>query len=869
MQQLPEALTPLAAYRQFILWMLAERDGKQVKLPVDHRTASVGDAHNPEVWLDAQTALTTAAAYGSDYGVGFVFTDNDPFFFVDLDKCLEADNTTWSPVATDVMARIPGAAIEVSQSGRGLHIIGMGTAPEHSCKNVPLGLELYTEGRFVALTGINAIGTAGLDCTAYLPELIDTYFPPKGAAKGQEWTTAPVEGWNGPTDDDELITKALSSQSAGGVFGGRSTFSALWEGHEETLAQSYPDDEGERAYDGSSADAALAQHLAFWTGNNCERIERLMWKSGLVREKWTVHKRYLFMTITRATSLQETFYTGGKPPANPQGVATAEQFGAPKLRASSDAQRSYADTVRAQKLADCLGDEETIKRLCSSSGANASAKFWLDNQDRTPEELVAMVTPIESAGNPLGSANGPEIVAGHQYLGATLQIEHFAGCVYIQELHRVFTPAGALLKSEQFNATYGGYVFQLDETGDKTTRKAWEAFTESQIVRYPKANTLCFRPALPVGELVEEEGRILVNTYVPIDTECVKGDVTPFLSHLAKILPVEGDRDILLAYMAACIQHKGVKFQWAPLLQGAPGNGKTLFSRCVEAAVGRRYTHWPKASDIDNKFNAWLMNKLFIGVEDIVVPDHKREVIEAIKPMITNDVIELQAKGNDQFISDNYANFILNMNPRDGLRKDRNDRRFCVFYTAQQSADDVARDGMGGDYFPNIYQWLKTGGYAHVTEYLTNYVIPVELNPAGACHRAPETSSTAEAVQASMGGIEQEILEAIDEGRPGFAGGWVSSMAVERLLQQQRLSRAIPHNKRRDLMQSLGYDYHPALTNGRVNNFIACDGGKPRLFIKSEHIASNITSAAEVARLYQEAQGTPVTGNHAAQVFQK
>ena len=864
MQQLPEALAPLAAYKQFILWMLAEREGKQVKLPVDHRTASVGDAHNADIWLDANTAIATAAAYGPDYGVGFVFTVNDPFFFVDLDKCLEADNATWSSVATDVMARLPGAAIEVSQSGRGLHIIGQGIAPDHSCKNVPLGLEFYTEGRFVALTGANAIGSAGLDFSQHLPTLISGYFPPKGSMKDVSWTDAPVEGSTPPKDDDELIQRALNSGGAAAAFGGKAGFRELWEGNIDALAASYPDEEGDREYDGSSADAALAQHLAFWTGNDCERMLKLMQLSALVRDKWN-REDYLVRTILRAASLQESFYTGGQQ-TNSEGEAIAEQFGAPKLRASSDPQRNYANNVRAQKLADCGGDEETIKKLCASSGANTSAKFWLDNQDRTPAELVAMVTPIENASNPLGSVQGPEIVAGHQYLGATLQLEHFKGCVYIQDLHRVFTPSGAMLKSEQFNATYGGYVFQLDETGDKTTRKAWEAFTESQIVRYPKANALCFRPALPTGTLIQEEGRVLVNTYVPIDTARAQGDVTPFLQHLQHVLPVEGDRAILVAYMAACVQYKGVKFQWAPLLQGAPGNGKTLFTRCVAEAVGNRYTHFPKASDIDNKFNAWLMNKLFIGVEDIVVPDHKREVIEALKPMITNDRIEMQAKGADQIVADNYANFILNMNPRDGLRKDRNDRRFCVFYTAQQSADDIIRDGMGGDYFPNLYNWLRREGYAIVANYLATYPIPDELNPAGACHRAPITSSTEEAVTASMGSIEQEILEAIEEGRPGFAGGWISSKAVERLLQSQRMERAIPRNKRRDLLQSLGYDYHPALKDGRANNVISMDGGKPRLFIKQGHIHANLTNGAEVARQYQEAQGSPV-GAAPAEVF--
>jgi hypothetical protein len=275
----------------------------------------------------------------------------------------------------------------------------------------------------------------------------------------------------------------------------------------------------------------------------------------------------------------------------------------------------------------------------------------------------------------------------------------------------------------------------------------------------------------------------------------------------------------------------------------------------------------PPASEIAEKFNEWLFKKLFIGVEDIYVSDHKKEVIEILKPMLTNSRLAMRAMQQGQVMGDNCANFILNSNHKDAIRKNRNDRRFCVFYTGQQSAEDIVRDGMGGDYFPNIYRWLKSGGYAIVSHYLATYAIPDELNPAGACHRAPVTSSTEEAVIASMGSVEQEIMEAIEQGRPGFAGGWVSSMAVERLLDAQRMTRAIPHNKRRELMQSLDYDYHPALKDGRVNNHVTIDGGKPRLFIKAGHIHMNLTSAAEAARLYQEAQGAVAGTSAAAKAF--
>jgi hypothetical protein len=162
---------------------------------------------------------------------------------------------------------------------------------------------------------------------------------------------------------------------------------------------------------------------------------------------------------------------------------------------------------------------------------------------------------------------------------------------------------------------------------------------------------------------------------------------------------------------------------------------------------------------------------------------------------------------------------------------------------------------MSGDYFPALYRWLDSGGYAIVTEYLYTYQIPDKLNPAVSCHRAPETSSTLEAVGTGLGRIEQEIIEAIEEGRPGFAGGWISSVALDKMLNNNRSARMIPLNKRRELLNSIGYDWHPGLINGRVNNPIMIDDNKkPRLFIKAGHPDKNVKEVVEIVRLYSQAQ---------------
>lgn len=766
-----QAPAALAAYRQFVIY------GAD-KIPRNPATGEPASSTDPATWSDAATAAAAVARFGAE-GVGFVFTEADPFFFLDVDHALEPSGQ-WSGLAVQLCQAFAGCFVEVSRSGSGLHILGTGRPPAHSNRNQRAGLELYTRERYVALTGRGAQGDPSTPARPEVLEwLVGNFFPQRDAATGAGWTDGPAEGYGGPEDDEELIRRMLGARgSAGSIFGNRATLRGLWNADIDELGRAFPDPRG---FDHSSADAALCQHLAFWTGKDCERMDRLFRRSALYREKWENRPDYRQRTILHAVGHCSNVY-GARP---------------------------------------------------------------------EPEPAAAQPASVEPQGVMQQATAG--LRDGYQFLAVTQQVEHFTGCVYVRSLHRAFTPDGDLLKPEQFRTTYGGYVFALDLIADKTTKNAWEAFTESQGYNFPKAHEACFRPEHAPGVLIEEEGRTLVNTYVPTPTPQQAGDPRPFLDHLARLLPVEGDRAILLAYMAALVQYPGVKFQWMPLLQGVEGNGKSILGRCLEFAVGKKYTHWPNASDIANKFNAWLLGKLFIGIEELYVAD-RQEALDALKPLITNDRVDIQGKGADQVTGDNRANFLATSNHRDAVRKTHADRRYCVFYTAQQEPGDLERYGMGGEYFPRLYEWLRGGGFAVVNHYLRAYAIPDELNPATHCHRAPQTSTTEEAIRNSMGGLEQEVLEAIEQGRPGFAGGWISSFALDQLIDDRRV-RMTPA-KKRDLARGLGYDYHPALKDGRVNNAMLDCGitGKPRLYIRAGHLAANITTAAEVVRHYQEAQ---------------
>ncbi|MCK4792227.1 MAG: hypothetical protein KAV87_51330 [Desulfobacteraceae bacterium] len=284
MTSLPPALQALAAYPQFINWRpVPHGDGKTDKLPVNPHNGQVCNAH------DRAAHVTAEQAFATGMRVAFVFTDNDPFFFIDIDDAMTVEG--WSDAATQMCATFAGCGVEVSQSNRGMHIFGVippGDWP-HGCDSKPLGTQFYTSGRFVALTGINTIGDAGCspDAAVY-GNWISDYFPAGPVVSGvpENWTTAPVPEWDGPEDDKILISRMLKAKSARGILGGTATIKQLWEADEVALSKTFPDTAGDqgRAFDWSVADSALCSHLAFWTGKNCERINRLFRQSALVRD---------------------------------------------------------------------------------------------------------------------------------------------------------------------------------------------------------------------------------------------------------------------------------------------------------------------------------------------------------------------------------------------------------------------------------------------------------------------------------------------------------------------------------------------------------------------------------------------------------
>jgi len=270
-----------AAMRARRHWVCWRRDPERGKVPINPHTGEKAATNNPRTWGTLAEALAGLARHEDLAGVGFVFTAGDEFVGVDLDNCLEEDGTCklWAMPIRDLF---PGAYTEITPSGRGLHIITVGTLPENSRHKIPYAdghVEAYDRGRFFTMTG-TPWGSAPEEISGTqesVEELVATVM----GVKEPDRPATPRAAQPLALDDRSIVDAMLASRSSVGI-------RALWDG-----------DTTGHGGDDSRADLALCNHLAFWTNLDAARVDRLFRQSGLYREKWE-REDYRARTIGRA-----------------------------------------------------------------------------------------------------------------------------------------------------------------------------------------------------------------------------------------------------------------------------------------------------------------------------------------------------------------------------------------------------------------------------------------------------------------------------------------------------------------------------------------------------------------------------------------
>lgn len=118
----------------------------QSKIPINPKTFAYASSTNPATWSDYNTAVGNAPL-----PLGFMLGNG--VGCIDLDYCLGLDGEL-SAGAKEIIDLYPGNWIEVSPSGRGLHVWGLaGEMPGIKRVWKQQKIEFYSVGRYITITG--------------------------------------------------------------------------------------------------------------------------------------------------------------------------------------------------------------------------------------------------------------------------------------------------------------------------------------------------------------------------------------------------------------------------------------------------------------------------------------------------------------------------------------------------------------------------------------------------------------------------------------------------------------------------------------------------------------------------------------------
>jgi hypothetical protein len=267
---------------QWVGWRWKQIGEKWTKVPYDVKTGRNASSDDPSTW-------STYDEVKHEENIGFMFSSDDPYCGVDLDTCLNPETGEIAKTAAGIIRRL-GSYAEISPSGTGVKVFMRGTVPGPRRKNPKMNMELYDRLRFFTVTGhkLSAAPAEIRGDQKIIDGLYNWLFPEKDIPEAGNSHKAAAA--NHDLSDEDILSRAYRAVNG-------EKFMRLWNGN----ASEYESH--------SEADLALCSMLAFWTGPDPERIERMFSESGLARGKWEDRPVYRKKTVEKALSDMTEFYS--------------------------------------------------------------------------------------------------------------------------------------------------------------------------------------------------------------------------------------------------------------------------------------------------------------------------------------------------------------------------------------------------------------------------------------------------------------------------------------------------------------------------------------------------------------------------------
>ena len=372
--EIPDELKQLP---KWVLWR-AEWDNKQKqykKVPYSYAGYRASSTES-ETWTIFDAIHSLYEKNDSNNGIGFVLSNDDDYICLDIDDAVNPDT---GQLQTDLAIEMTELTYcELSPSGTGLHCFFKGELPsERKKKRSDLDIELYSNARFMTVTG-ESIGQSEIcEVQATINNIVERYFKVEEPVK--TFTIHPNR--TNDLSDDEVMDIMMKSKS-------KDKISDLLKGNYENYFESP-----------SEGVQSLLHYLAFYTSKDKGQMERLFLDYNNLTDKWDSKRgntTWGQLELDKAINNQSEVFK------NPNYDIDFEKSKSKKLKKGSwwiypDGDTNYKPSFAHTIMAEYILQEKAIVRYPDADGEIYiySPKSGIYEIDKTGRKMRNIIRNLE------------------------------------------------------------------------------------------------------------------------------------------------------------------------------------------------------------------------------------------------------------------------------------------------------------------------------------------------------------------------------------------------------------------------------------------------------------------------------------------
>ena len=284
--------------------------------------------------------------------------------------------------------------------------------------------------------------------------------------------------------------------------------------------------------------------------------------------------------------------------------------------------------------------------------------------------------------------------------------------------------------------------------------------------------------------LVDQNGRRLLNRWSPglalLDRVISDSEIQPWLDHLKYLVSDPEEGAVVLDWMAHLVQRRAPKANFAILLGGVEGIGKSLLFDPIVRFLGSENVRTTSEVEIKDKYTSWVAERELVMMEEI--RGLSEEVMNRLKMYIAAPpyMVPVNEKNIKHYETPNVARFVAFTNSQYALQLNAHDRRWFVLWSGAETREP--------DYYTKLAKWFEVNAVL-----IGSWLAQRDLSGFAAQGKAPMTAAKGEMQLDALGSLDYWVNEAIANKAPPFETDLIT---VEDVI--SRMSR-LPWEARRTL----------------------------------------------------------------------